>query len=60
MPTNRQERCLKDETQADRQKIKLTWPKNSGAQSHSRPHDRSEKTDCRNDEKISIHRKSIV
>jgi hypothetical protein len=51
---------LKDETQADRQKIKLIWPKNSGAQSHSRPHNRSEKTDCRNDEKISIHRKSIV
>jgi hypothetical protein len=46
---------LKKKAQPDRQKIKSSWSKNARAQSDPGAHDCGEETDCRNDEKISIH-----
>jgi hypothetical protein len=57
MTTDCQKRRLKNKAQSNREKIKSSCTKNSGAQSHSGTHDRREKTDCRNDEKIAIHSK---
>jgi hypothetical protein len=56
MTADGQECRLKNESQPNRKKIKTSRPKNSRAQSDNRPHDGREKTDCRNDEKLSIHR----
>jgi hypothetical protein len=57
MTADRQKRCLKNKAQSNREKTKSSWSKNSGAQSDPGTHDRREKTDCRNDEKIAIHSK---
>jgi len=50
---------LKNESQADRKKIESHRPKHSGTQLNNRVHDCCEKTNCRNDEKIAIHRDSL-
>jgi hypothetical protein len=60
MTTNRQERCLKNKSKPDRKKIKSPRPKNSRAQRGDRAHQRREKTDRRNNEKISIHRELLA
>jgi len=57
MTADRQKRRLKNKAESNREKIKSSWSKNSGAQSDPGMHDRREKTDCRNDEKIAIHSK---
>jgi len=46
---------LKKKAQSNREKIKSSWSKNSGAYSDRGADHGREKTDCRNDEKISIH-----
>src|SRR5206468_2073559 len=56
---DRQKGRLKKKAQSNREKIESSWSKNSGAQSGRGAHDRREKTDCRNDEKIAIHSKQI-
>ena len=55
MTTNRQERCLKNKSKPDRKKIKSPRPKNSRAQRGNRAHHSREKTNRRNNEKMSIH-----
>ncbi len=57
MTADRQKGRLKKKAQSNREKIKSSWSKNSGAQSDGGAHDRREKTGCRNDEKIAIHSK---
>src|SRR5438105_4388769 len=57
MTTNRQERRLKNESQSNDQKIKLSRSKNSRAQRDNCPPNCGQKTNCRNDEKLSIHQK---
>jgi len=59
-PAKRQERRLKNESQADRKKIEAHWSKHSDTQLTGRVHDCGEKTDCRNDEEIAIHRDSLL
>src|SRR4029077_3635756 len=57
MTADRQKRRLKNKSESNREKIKSSWSKNSGAQSDRGARDCREKTHCRNDEKISIHSK---
>ena len=59
MTADRQERRLKNESQADRKKIESHRTKYSTTQLNNRVHDCCEKTNCRNDEKIAIHRESL-
>jgi len=57
MTTNRQECGLKNESQSNCQKIKLSRSKNSRAQRDNCPPNCGQKTKRRNDEKLSIHQK---
>ena len=54
--TDRQKRRLEDEAEPNRQKIKTPQPKGPRTQCDDRAHNRREKTNCRNNEKLSIHR----
>ena len=56
MTSDRQERRLKNKSEPDRQKIKSPGVKILRTQQDRRPHNRYEKTNCRNNEKMSIHR----
>jgi hypothetical protein len=46
MTADRQKCRLKNKAQSNREKIKSSWSKNSGAQSDRGAHDCREKTDC--------------
>jgi len=56
MTSDRQERRLKNKSETDREKIKSPGMKILRPQQDCRPHHRRQKTNSRNDEKLSIHR----
>ena len=60
MTADRQERRLKNESQPDRKEIESHRTKHSGTQLNNRVHHCCEKTNCRNDEKIAIHRGQLI
>jgi hypothetical protein len=60
MTAHRQERGLKNKAEANGEKIKPHWPKNPAAHLQNRVRNRDEKTDRRENEKISIHRECSI
>src|SRR5262249_52724944 len=55
MAADRQESCLKDKAQSDREEIESDRVKHSPSQLAHTVYNRSEKTDCRSNEKIAVH-----
>jgi hypothetical protein len=55
LAAHRQERRLKNETEADEKKIESQRPKKPTAHFQNRVRDRDQKTDRRDNEKVSIH-----
>ena len=50
---------LKNEAESDGEKIETRWAKDSGAQRHAHARYRRSKANCRDDEKLSIHRELL-
>src|SRR6266481_2194349 len=60
MPADRQESCLKNKAQADREEIESHRMKNSRTQRHGGVYNRGEKTNRRGNEKVTVHWESIL
>ena len=59
MAADRQESCLKNKAQADREEIESHRMKNSPTQLDGGVYDRGEKTDRRSNEEITVHSDSL-